>query len=625
MTARAERESNGDVTLFDDDPLLALSHHFGYQSFRPLQEEIVRDVLSGHDVFALLPTGGGKSVCFQLPAVMRSGLTVVVSPLIALMKDQVDQLTAAGISATYLNSSLDGDEVRRRLRGLREGLFRLLYVAPERLALGSTLDELEAWGVARFAIDEAHCISEWGHDFRPEYRRLSELRVRFPQIPIVALTATATERVRRDIVGHLGLREPRRYVASFNRPNLSYAVRDKENAYRQLLAYVRERGRESGIVYAQSRRTVETLAERLRDDGIAALPYHAGLDNAERARNQERFVRDDVRVICATVAFGMGIDKPNVRYVVHYDLPKNVEGYYQETGRGGRDGLPAECLLLYTPADAAKQRAFIDEKTDQRERDLARRALGEMLDYAETAGCRRAVLLAHFDERFEGPCGNCDNCLSPRALVDATVDAQKFLSCVVRIKQRSGFSVGLHHVVDVLLGADNEKIRSLYHQDLTTYGIGKDRSRDSWLSLGRELVRLRFLEQTPGMRSTLELSDAGRLVLFERRSVAIPERRDGARALASSGGRRRGRAAAATSEPSGGDEDLFEVLRGLRRRIAQERDVPPYVIFPDTTLRAMARDVPRTLADMRRIPGVGDKKLTDFGEAFLAAIAGHGA
>ncbi len=624
MSRAARLERGGDVfigssgtagpppaSLFDADARAALKHHFGFDAFRPLQEEIVADVLAGRDVFALLPTGGGKSLCFQLPAVMAPGLTVVVSPLIALMKDQVDALTAAGISATFLNSTLDGDEARKRIRGLHEGVYRLLYLAPERLALSHVVSDLRAWNVVRIAIDEAHCISEWGHDFRPDYRRLSELRRAFPAIPILALTATATDRVRDDIVTSLALRQPRCYVASFNRPNLTYRVLPKGDTFRQLASFVKARRKESGIVYAASRRQAETLAGKLRDSGIAALPYHAGLENTERAYNQERFVRDDARVICATVAFGMGINKSNVRYVVHYDLPKNLESYYQETGRGGRDGLPAECVLFFSAGDAAKQLGFLDEK-DERERAHALEGLRRMQHYAETADCRRVALLAHFGETFvAADCGGCDNCLAPRARFDGTVVAQKFLSTVVRVRQASGFSVGLNHLVDVLVGRDTEKVRDWNHDALSTYGIGKGTARPQWLAVGRELVRMGLLRQTPGLRSVLELTDSGRLTLLERRPVALTP---AAPALATS------RSTGARADIAC-DEALFEELRTLRKALADERDVPAYVIFPDTTLRAMARDMPRDADDLRRIPGVGDRKLADYGAAFLAAVA----
>ncbi len=398
-----------------------LKQYFGFTSFRPLQEEIIRDALGDKDVFALLPTGGGKSLCFQLPALARDGITVVVSPLIALMKDQVDALRASGIAATFLNSSLAAGESRERLRGLHQGEYRLLYVAPERLMLSGFIEDLKRWQPRLIAVDEAHCISEWGHDFRPEYRQLAELRGHFPGVPLMALTATATGRVREDIVTHLQLRDPSCYVASFNRPNLTYRVLAKSKAYEQVRDFLRDRKRESGIVYCASRKAAESVAQRLEEDGIRAKPYHAGLTPQERSAHQELFLRDDVRVICATIAFGMGINKPNVRFVIHYDLPKNVEGYYQETGRAGRDGLPGECVLLFSPGDAVKQTQFIDDKTDPHEQKIAREQLQQMVHYAESSTCRRRELLGYFGEDFSAEgCGACDNCLSPRATFDGT-------------------------------------------------------------------------------------------------------------------------------------------------------------------------------------------------------------
>src|SRR5438552_4347448 len=405
----------------------ALKKHFGYDAFRPLQEEIIRDALAGRDVFVLMPTGGGKSLCFQLPALMRDGLTIVVSPLISLMKDQVDALQTSGIPATYLNSTLDQDESKARWRGLHRGEYHMLYVAPERLMLETFLERALNWRIAQFAIDEAHCISEWGHDFRPEYRDLKKLREHFPDAPVIALTATATERVRADIVKQLKLREPRCYVASFNRPNLSYRVVPKSAPYEQLLAFIRSRPNESGIVYCASRKSTDSLARNLNEDGLSAKPYHAGLTAAERTKNQELFLRDDVRVITATIAFGMGINKPNVRFVVHHDLPKNIESYYQETGRAGRDGLPSECVLLFSASDVVKQTHFIDEKSENEQR-IAREQLRQMVHYAETRECRRATLLKYFGEEWpanstttgdNGPplqpsCDGCDNCLTPR-------------------------------------------------------------------------------------------------------------------------------------------------------------------------------------------------------------------
>ncbi len=595
------------MTLFDADPRLALKAYFGFEAFRPLQEAIVGDVLAGRDAFALLPTGGGKSLCYQLPAVMRPGLSLVVSPLISLMKDQVDALGAAGIPATYLSSSLDADESRRRVRGLHAGAYRLLYLAPERLTLPRTIEDLRGWNVSRIAVDEAHCISEWGHDFRPDYRRLAELRDSLGDVPVLALTATATDRVRRDIVQLLKLREPQCYVSGFDRPNLLYRVVPKENTYRGLLSFIRERARESGIVYAASRRQAEALAEKLRADGIAAAPYHAGLEPRERTRNQERFVRDDVRVICATIAFGMGIDKPNVRYVVHYDLPKNIEGYYQETGRAGRDGLPAECLLFFSGGDVAKQLGFIEEKEDERERRLALEQLRRLIDYAESAACRRIALLGYFGEAPSGNCGNCDNCLSPREQFDGTLLAQKFMACVVRVRQASGFGVGLHHIVDVLLGRDTDKVRSWNHDRLSTFALGAGVPRAEWLAVGRELVRFGFVRQTPGLRSTLELTKAGFVALSQRKTVmltALPARPSGRSAGADDG-----------------DERIFEALRVLRKKLADERDVPAYVIFSDATLRAMSEARPGDERAMRAIPGVGEKKLADVAGVFLAEIA----
>jgi len=589
-----------------------LKQYFGFTSFRPLQEEIIRDSLAGRDVFALLPTGGGKSLCFQLPALAQSGLTVVVSPLIALMKDQVDALQAAGVAATFLNSSLAVDESRKRLRSLHQGEFRLLYAAPERLMLSGFLADLQKWNVRLIAVDEAHCISEWGHDFRPEYRQLADLRGLFPNAPFMALTATATERVRADIVAHLKLREPKCYVASFNRPNLTYRVIPKNKPYDQLLAFLRERPREGGIVYCQSRKSAERVAASLSEDGVPARPYHAGLTPKERSEHQELFLRDDVRVVCATIAFGMGINKPNVRFVVHYDLPKNIEGYYQETGRAGRDGLPGECVLLFSPGDVVKQMQFIDEKPDPQEQTIARGQLQQMVHYAECAICRRVELLRYFGENFnEANCGACDNCLAPRATFDGTLAAQKFLSCVFRIRDKNGFGVGLNHVVEVLTGADTEKIRKWGHARLSTYGIGREYSRPEWAAIGRELVRLGLLRQTSEKFSVLELTNDGRAALKERRKVVLT----------------RPAAMPETKVHHAGeitcDETLFERLRAIRKKLADERDVPAYIIFSDVALRQMSRNYPANEREFTRINGVGEKKLREFGGIFLSEIAAH--
>jgi ATP-dependent DNA helicase RecQ len=589
-----------------------LKQYFGFTSFRPLQEEIIRDALAGKDVFALLPTGGGKSLCFQLPAMARTGLTVVVSPLIALMKDQVDALQASGVPATFLNSSLAPGESRGRLRGLHTGQYRLLYAAPERLMLSGFLEDLQRWNVKLLAVDEAHCISEWGHDFRPEYRQLAELRPLFPGVPMMALTATATERVRQDIVTHLKLREPRCYVASFNRPNLTYRVLAKQKPYEQLLDFLRSRRQEGGIVYCQARKTAESVAQRLDEDGVKARPYHAGLTSQERTRHQELFLRDEVRVICATIAFGMGINKPNVRFVVHYDLPKNIEGYYQETGRAGRDGLPSECLLLFSPGDVVKQTTFIEEKSDPKEQQIARRQLQQMVHYAECSSCRRGVLLGYFGETFaEESCRGCDNCLSPRETFDGTVSAQKFLSCVYRVREKTGFGVGLNHIVEVLTGADTEKIRRWGHERLSTYGIGQEHGRAEWASVGRELVRLGYLRQTAEKFSVLDVTPEGMAVLKQRRSITLTK----PVSAPASKLRRAGEIAC--------DEVLFERLRQLRKQLADQRDVPAYIVFSDVALRQMAREYPVNEREFARISGVGEKKLLEFGAIFLAEIAAH--
>ncbi len=644
-----------------------LKKYFGFAAFRPLQEEIIRDALAGRDVFALLPTGGGKSLCFQLPSLVRPGLTVVVSPLIALMKDQVDGLQAAGVPATFLNSSLAPGESRPRLRGLHQGEFRLLYVAPERLMLAGFLEDLKRWQVNLFAIDEAHCISEWGHDFRPEYRQFATLRDGFPGVPMMALTATATERVRRDIVQQLHLREPACYVASFNRPNLTYRVAAKSGAYSQVLEFIRQRPGESGIAYCQARKTAEELARKLGEDGVRAAPYHAGLEAAERSRHQEGFLRDEISVVCATIAFGMGINKPNVRFVIHYDLPKNIEGYYQETGRAGRDGLPSECLLLFSPGDRVKYGRFIEEKPDPKEREIARNQLEQIVHYAECATCRRAFLLRHFGETFgpqppgsglapredprivpsagdalgamtswgsltpdfqserdfgerssaggaaptEVTCGGCDNCLDPRQTWDGTLAAQKFLSCVYRIWERGGFGVGIVHVVEVLCAADTEKIRKWNHHTLTTYGIGAEHSRAEWSAIGRELVRLGLLRQNADKFNILELTAEGRSVLKSRGKITLTR----PMVAPESKFRRAGEVAC--------DEPLFESLRQLRKRLADERGVPPYIVFSDVALRQMAREYPQSAREFSRVSGVGEKKLLEYGDAFLAIISEH--
>jgi ATP-dependent DNA helicase RecQ len=592
----------------------ALERWFGFPTFRPSQEAIVRDVLSGRDVLALLPTGGGKSLCYQLPALLTPGLTVVISPLIALMKDQVDALDTAGIPATALNSSLDWRALQRRLDRLERGEYKLLYVAPERLTLPGFSDDLERWGVARFVVDEAHCISEWGHDFRPEYRRIAPLRERFGAVPFCAFTATATARVRDDVVAQLGLRRPAVHVASFDRANLTYRVVHAPRTVDALVKWLRARpDDEAGIVYAGSRANTDKLADALSAAGIPALAYHAGLDSVTRAKRQEAFIRDDVRVMCATIAFGMGIDKSNVRFVLHWDVPRSLEGYYQETGRAGRDGLPADCTLFFAYGDIARVERFIEEKPPG-EQAAARAQLERVKRYAYSNGCRRRELLAYFGETYPHErCDNCDNCLVPRASYDATVDAQKLLSCIYRVNESHGYGVGITHTIDVLVGAKTEKIERWYHDRLSTYGIGKERDRRTWRHLAEELLRLGLITQDAARHNVVALTEAGKRTLVTRSAVTVRE------AVANVPARR-SRTPAPPADDDAYDRELFGELRALRRRIAADRDVPPYVVFSDAVLRAMAREVPRNPAQLRAISGVGEKKLADFGARFLAAI-----
>jgi ATP-dependent DNA helicase RecQ len=604
-----------------------LQRHFGFPSFRPGQEAIVRDTLAGKDVLALMPTGGGKSLCFQLPALLKPGLALVVSPLIALMQDQVRALTGNGIAATFINSSLPGVEVEQRIGAMLRGEFKLVYLAPERLMQREFLDgPLERMarspGISAFVIDEAHCVSEWGHDFRPEYRKLATVRKRHPNTPLWAFTATATKRVRADIITQLGLREPAVHLASFNRPNLFYRVRPKTSGtYAELLAQTRSGG--SGIIYCLSRRSVEELCARLRADGVLARPYHAGLEAAERRDNQEAFIRDDVQVIVATIAFGMGIDKPDVRWVVHYDLPRTLEGYYQESGRAGRDGDPAQCTLYFGAADIRTAEFLIQQKVDpnsglplEQEQRIARQQLRQVLSYADSTACRRVIQLAYFDEAFSPPCGACDNCCEPKSLENRTLEAKQLLSCVARLAQR-GERFGAAHIIDILRGSRSERIVSRNHDALSVYGIGKSRSLDDWRALVRALLHQGLLDETQDGYPVLSLNAASWEVLRDRRAVEV------ARARARP--RSRGGDVTAREEPRPATQnaDLFERLRALRKRIADEQGLPPYVIFHDSTLREMTQRLPRTLPELSALRGVGEAKLLRYGERFLAAIHEH--
>jgi ATP-dependent DNA helicase RecQ len=615
-----------------------LKRIFGFDEFRAGQEAVVRDALAGRDVLALMPTGGGKSLCFQLPALLQPGVTLVVSPLIALMQDQVRLLRDNDIPASFINSSLEPFEVSRRTAALLRGDYKLFYLAPERLLMSEFLEgPLRALsqgpGINAFVIDEAHCVSEWGHDFRREYRQLSSLRRRHPQIPMLAFTATATLRVRTDIVAQLALRNPALHVSSFNRPNLFYQVRAKtKQTYAELLAQARGGG--AGIVYCLSRRRVDELALQLQNDGIQARPYHAGLDADVRRSNQEAFIRDDVQAIVATIAFGMGINKPDVRWVAHYDLPKTLEGYYQESGRAGRDGDPARCTLYFGASDIRTADFLIQQKVDpdtgaplEEEQRIARQQLRQVLDYAESTECRRGVQLRYLGEDFAAPCGACDNCCEPRTLQDWTTEARQFMSCIARLAQR-GQRFGAAQIIDILRGARNERVLSRGHDTLSVYGIGKQHTLDEWRSVARALLHQGLIDETQDGYPVLSLNAQSGPVLRQEFIVRIaaPTKRtrtnagSGATAPAGAGAGAGSRAAVAASAQSGA---LFESLRALRKRLADEHGLPPYVVFHDATLREMAERRPLTLNQFAELPGVGQAKLARYGDQFIAVVREH--
>ncbi|CAM5360540.1 DNA helicase OS=Rhodanobacter lindaniclasticus OX=75310 GN=B1991_06205 PE=3 SV=1 [Rhodanobacter lindaniclasticus] len=588
---------------------------FGYASFRGQQQAIVEHLGEGGDALVLMPTGGGKSLCYQIPALLRQGTAIVVSPLIALMQDQVDALREAGVSAAYLNSSLAADAQREVERQLLAGELNLLYVAPERLLTARFLDLLERTEVALFAIDEAHCVSQWGHDFRPEYRELAILHQRFPAVPRIALTATADPRTREEIVERLSLQQARQFVSSFDRPNIGYRVGLRHNAKRQLGEFLLGHEGESGIVYCLSRRKVDDTAAWLAESGIEALPYHAGLDAATRAKNQQRFLREDGVVMVATVAFGMGIDKPDVRFVAHLDLPRSIEGYYQETGRAGRDGLPAEAWMIYGLSDVVTMSQMIaqSESADERKR-VERQKLESLLAYAEATGCRRQLLLGAFGETYPGPCGHCDNCIAPPRTWDATVPAQKALSAVYRTGQRFGSG----HVIDVLRGEETERVLSLDHHRLSTFGVGAEMDEKQWRSVFRQLLAAGLLEADAEGYGTLRLTAASRAVLGGERSVKL---REDARPERASKRRR-------DSKPASGgslgieawEQSTWDALRALRTQLAKQQGVPPYVVFHDATLLAMLRAMPANEDELATVSGVGEAKLKRYGRDFLAVI-----
>jgi len=584
-----------------------LQRVFGLHEFRPFQQEIIEQLLGGGDSFVLMPTGGGKSLCYQLPALHLEGLAIVVSPLISLMKDQVDALLANGVKAAMYNSNLDAGEARSVLDRLYGNELDLLYVAPERMMRPGFIHSLKSIPVGLIAIDEAHCVSQWGHDFRPEYAELGKLREHFPVTPFIALTATADPQTREDIVQVLGLGHAKRFITSFDRPNIRYSVLEKHQPQSQLLRFLDKQGNESGIVYALSRKRVEEIAGQLVDRGYSAAAYHAGLRAETRKKVQESFIRDDLSIVVATVAFGMGIDKPNVRFVVHYDLPRHLEGYYQETGRAGRDGLPSEALMLFGTQDVATARYHLEQGGNESQKRIESHKLNAMVGFAESLTCRRRVLLGYLGETMVDDCGNCDICLDPPERFDATEAARKVLSCVYRVGQ----SFGIKHVVDVLRGADNERIRKFDHEQVSTYGIGMEHTQAEWLSIVRQLIHRGYLVQDIATFSVLKLTAPALGVLKNEQGVELARPRIKEKAK---------KKPAIAMELDSDDLRLFEDLRALRKILAKENGVPPYVIFGDASLVEMSRVRPRNEIEFLGINGVGQVKLERHGGAFLEVI-----
>ncbi|MBC4004130.1 ATP-dependent DNA helicase RecQ [Morganella morganii] len=594
-------------TLPDADAILR--QIFGYQQFRAGQSDIIDTVTGGRDCLVVMPTGGGKSLCYQIPALMLPGLTVVVSPLISLMKDQVDQLRLLGVEAGYLNSAQTAQEQQKVLEGCHNNRIKLLYVAPERLLMSSFIRQLQQWQPSLLAVDEAHCISQWGHDFRPEYCAIGELRQHLPGVPVIALTATADNTTRFDICSRLRLSDPLIHISSFDRPNIRYTLVEKYKAFDQLWMFVRGQKGQCGIIYCNSRNKVEDVAARLQKRGLSVAAYHAGLDNSQREWVQDAFLKDNLQVVVATVAFGMGINKSNVRFVAHFDIPRNIESYYQETGRAGRDGVSAEAVLFYDPADMAWLRRCLDEKPAGPQKDIEQHKLNAMGAFAQAQTCRRLVLLNYFGENRQTPCGNCDICLDPPKQYDGLVEAQQALSCIYRAGQR----FGLGYIVDVLRGSNNQRIREYGHDKLAVYGIGKDKSQEHWVSVLRQLIHLGLITQNIANYSALQLTESARPVLRGEvpLQLAVP--------------RIQNIKPRQTARSYGGnyDKKLFAKLRKLRKSIADEENIPPFVVFNDATLIEMAEQCPVRANDLLLINGVGERKLERFGDAFMALIREH--
>lgn len=593
-----------------ETPHSILQTVFGYQSFRVGQQEVIDASLAGQDSLVIMPTGGGKSLCYQIPALVKEGITLVISPLISLMKDQVDQLKANGVAAECINSSMSREMLMSVYNRMNAGQLKLIYASPERVLMPDFIERLQQLPLTMIAVDEAHCISQWGHDFRPEYAALGQLKQHFSHVPFMALTATADDATRVDILHRLQLQEPHVYLGSFDRPNIRYTLVEKHKPVSQVIRYLDTQRGHCGIIYCGSRKKVEMLTEKLCNNHLRAASYHAGMDADERAYVQEAFQRDDIQIVVATVAFGMGINKPNVRFVVHFDIPRNIESYYQETGRAGRDGLPAEAMMLYDPADISWLRRMLDEKPEGPQKQVESHKLGAMSAFAEAQTCRRQVLLNYFGEYRDKPCGNCDICLDPPKHFDATQEAQKALSCVYRVNQ----SFGIGYVVEVMRGMQNIRIRENGHDKLTTYGIGRDHSHDYWVSIFRQLIHKGLLQQNITRNSTLQLTEEARPLLRGEMQLelAIPRLDTAARAAKSD-----------KLSNKNYDKPLFAKLRKLRKSIADEDGLPPYVVFSDATLIDMAEILPTSYGEMLAVNGVGQRKLEKYADPFLDLIQEH--
>ena len=590
-------------------PTSLLTSIFGYDSFKPNQKEVIKAILAGQDVFTSMPTGGGKSLCYQIPGMIFDGLTVVISPLIALMKDQVDEAVEKGIPAAFLNSSLSGKETAEIYSQLYQGKIKILYLSPERLAIDGYIEKLHELKIKFFAIDEAHCLSEWGHDFRPDYLYLAQLRNKFPNIPIAAFTATATKQVQKDIIQILALRNPFIVRASFDRKELYYQVVTKNDPLSQIYSFIKERKGESGIVYRTSRKEVESTAEYLRRMGIKAIHYHAGLSKNERAKNQDLFNNDEVEVVVATIAFGMGINKNNIRYVIHGDLPKSIEGYYQETGRAGRDGLDSSCLLLFSSSDILKQQYFINKIMNDKEKERSKKNLNRIIRFASVNVCRRKQILEYFNEKFSGNCGNCDICTDNTEKIVATIDGQKVLSAIARTHQ----SFGINHVIDIVWGASTKKIILKQHNQLKTFGIGKDKDKKWWRAIINELISQECIYQDPEHFNVLKISESGGNILFGRQEFFISKQTSLSDNKSTSKGK-----SIHTSLVA--HEDLFLELKEIRTTLAHNKKVPPYIIFSDKSLVEMTVIQPQNDEEFLSVSGVGEKKLKEYGSYFLPVI-----